>query len=100
MIQDILNVKEKLKELSLEEQKKLITEYRSFLIKSPQDFNNLYKELENIPADPRKKLYSFYKLKNITTQCVSDELKIKGMRLVLPNLIALLPYLKQASCPQ
>ena len=76
---NILNIKEKLKTLSSEKQKKLLEECRSSLIKSPQDFNNLYKELENIPSDPIKEPYSFDKLTNQKIKSVSDELKIKGI---------------------
>jgi hypothetical protein len=81
MIGNILNIREKLKELSLEEQKKLREEFRMFLIKSPQDFNNLYKELGNIPSDPIREPYSFDKLTNQKIKSVSDELKVKGISL-------------------
>lgn len=79
MIKDILNIKEKLKELSLEEQNRLIEEFRSFLIKSPQDFNNLYMELENIPADPIREAYSFDDATSLELNRVSSELKDSGI---------------------
>jgi len=79
MIKDILNIKEKLKELSLEEQNRLTEEFRSFLIKSPQDFNNLYMELENIPADPIREAYSFDDATSLELNRVSSELKDSGI---------------------
>jgi hypothetical protein len=79
MIENILNVREKLKELSSEEQKRLLDEYRSFLIESPKDFNHLYKALESIPAAPIRKPYNFDDATSLKSNRVSSELKDFGI---------------------
>jgi hypothetical protein len=84
MIENILNVREKLKELSSEEQKRLLDEFRSFLIESPKDFNHLYKALESIPAEPIREPYHFDEQTSLELNRVSSELKDVGIS-VWPN---------------
>jgi hypothetical protein len=79
MIGNILNVREKLEELSSEEQKRLIEEYRSFLIESPKDFNHLYKALESIPAEPMRETYNFDDATSLELNRVAKEVKVKGI---------------------
>lgn len=84
MIGNILNVREKLKKLSSEEQKRLLEEYRSFLIESPKDFNHLYKALESIPAEPMRKTYNFDDATSLELNRVSSELRDLGIS-IWPN---------------
>lgn len=79
MIENILNVRKKLKKLSSEEQKRLLEEYRSSLIESPKDFNHLYKALESIPAEPMRKTYNFDDATSLELNRVSSELRDLGI---------------------